>query len=543
MSHHHAHSHAAGAAGREVVVHSAYVPDHDHEHDDDVLPLEDNPIWQQDNVTLHSVGMDIGSSGTQVVFSRLQLRRIGEELTSRYVVVRRDTVYRSPVALTPYASSEHIDAAALGSIIDRAYGAAAVGPEEIDTGVVILTGEALRRRNAEAIAGVLAERGGELVTATAGHNMEAMLAAYGSGAARVSYDQRLRILNIDIGGGTTKLAVLDRGRVETTAAVHVGGRLQVVDDRGRITRLEPAGAEHAARAGFPWELGDTASAAEIEVVADLMADTLVAAVTADPLPDDVERLYLTDPIGPLGAIDGVMFSGGVAEYVYGREEREFGDLGALLGRALRRRVDAGALPFPLLPAGECIRATALGASEYSVQLSGNTGWISDPDVLLPRRNLQVVKPVLELGEEIAPGLVAEAIRKHLVALDAEHSGDVALALSWTGLPAWARLHAFAVGIRDGLADRIAEGRPIYLMLDGDVAMTLGRLLREEIGVRNPLLVVDGLQLRDFDYIDIGRVRHPSRTVPVTIKSLLFSADPREQTSAAPSVGGDDHPQQ
>jgi ethanolamine utilization protein EutA len=531
VSHSQTHPHGGVGHATDRVVHSAHVPDHDHEHDDDaVLPLEDNPIWQQDNVTLHSVGMDIGSSGTQVVFSRLHLRRIGEELTSRYIVVRRDTVYRSPVALTPYASSEHIDAEELGSIIDRAYGEAAVGPETIDTGVVILTGEALRRSNAEAIAGVLAERGGELVTATAGHNMEAMLAAYGSGAARVSYDQGLRILNVDIGGGTTKLAILDRGRVEATAAVHVGGRLQVVDDDGRITRLDPAGALHAQRAGFVWRLGDTASADDVAAVADCMAETLVAALIGDPMPEAVERLYLTEPLGPLGHLDGVMFSGGVAEYVYDRETQHFGDLGAPLGRALRARVDAGALPFPLLPAGECIRATALGASEYSVQLSGNTGWISDPDVLLPRRNLQVVKPVYDLGEEISAASVAEGIRRHLVALDAEHSGDdVALALTFTGLPSYPRLAAFAQAVRDGLGDRIGEGRPVYLMLDGDVAMTVGRLLRDELGVSNPLLVVDGLSLRDFDYIDIGKVRHPSRTVPVTIKSLLFSEDPRERS--------------
>ncbi|MCW2634496.1 MAG: reactivating factor for ethanolamine ammonia lyase [Blastococcus sp.] len=514
-------------------VHSAYTPDHDHEHDDDaVMPLEDNPIWQQDNVTLHSVGMDIGSSGTQVVFSRLHLRRIGEELTSRYIVVRRETVYRSPVVLTPYASAEQIDAEELGSIIDRAYGTAGVEPAEIDTGVVILTGEALRRRNAEAIAGVLAERGGELVTATAGHNMEAMLAAYGSGAARVSYDGGQRILNVDIGGGTTKLAVLDRGRVEATAAVHVGGRLQVVDADGRIVRLDPAGQEHAARAGFSWQLGDVVGEEEIQRVAEKMADTLVAALLADPLPDDVEALYLTDPLGPLGRIDGVMFSGGVAEYVYDREFRLFGDLGGPLGRALRRRVDAGALPFPLLPAGECIRATALGASEYSVQLSGNTGWISDPDALLPRRNLQVVRPAYPLGDDVDSDAVAAAIRRHLVALDvAAADGDVALAMTWEGLPAYERLLPFARGIRDGLADRIAAGRAVYLMLDGDVARTLGLLLREELGVTGDLLVVDGLALRDFDYIDIGKVRHPSRTVPVTIKSLIFSEDPRHETVA------------
>ncbi|MFL5105680.1 MAG: ethanolamine ammonia-lyase reactivating factor EutA, partial [Xanthobacteraceae bacterium] len=259
MTHSHDHEPVYGREHTEPqVVHAPFSPEHDHDHDGELLPLEDNPIWQQDNVTLHSVGMDIGSSGTQVVFSRLHLRRIGEELTSRYIVVRRDSVYRSPVALTPYTSDESIDAAGLGSIIDAAYGEARIGPEDVDTGVVILTGEALRRANAEAIAGVLAETGGELVTATAGHNMEAMLAAYGSGAAQASYDRDCRILNVDIGGGTTKLAILDHGKVAATAAVHVGGRLQVVDDDGRITRLDPAGAQHAARAGFEWSLGDHA---------------------------------------------------------------------------------------------------------------------------------------------------------------------------------------------------------------------------------------------------------------------------------------------
>jgi ethanolamine utilization protein EutA len=223
-----------------------------------------------------------------------------------------------------------------------------------------------------------------------------------------------------------------------------------------------------------------------------------------------------------------MFSGGVAEYVYGRESEQFGDLGRPLGRALRRRVDSGALPFPLLPAGECIRATALGASEYSVQLSGNTGCISDPDALLPRRNLQVLRPSCDLGETVDAGEVAAAIRRHLVALDvAQTDVDIVLAMSWSGLPSYDRLLPFACGLRDGLAERTAQGRPIYVMLDGDVAMTLGRLLREELGVTGDLLVIDGLNLRDFDYIDIGRVRFPSNTVPVTIKSLIFSQDPRQ----------------
>ena len=511
-------AHAISADARTV--HSAYTPDHDHDHDEDALsPLEDNPVWQQDNVTLHSVGMDIGSSGTQVVFSRLFLRRIGEDLTSRYLVVRRETVYRSPVALTPYASAEHIDAEALGTIIDHAYGQARVDPADVDTGVVILTGEALRRRNAVAIAGVLAERGGELVTAAAGHHMEAMLAAYGSGAAHASYVRGCRLLNVDIGGGTTKLALVDRGRVVATAAVHVGGRLQVVDADGRIVRLDPAGREHAARAGFSWALGDVVREEDVVRVAERMADTLVEAIGGAP------DMLLTEPLGDVGDVEGVMLSGGVAEYVYGRESLEFGDLGVPLGRAVRARLDAGAVKFPLLPAGECIRATALGASEFSVQLSGNTGWISDADALLPRRNLQVVRPAYELADEVDAEVVASAVRRQLRSLGVDE-GDVVLALSWTGPPSHVRLLAFARGVRDGLAERLARGRPVYVVLDEDVAMSLGRLLRDELGVTADLLVLDGVNLRDFDYIDLGKVRHPSRTVPVTIKSLVFPEDPR-----------------
>jgi ethanolamine utilization protein EutA (predicted chaperonin) len=503
--------------------------DHDHDHfefDSDER-LEENPIWIQDHVTLVTVGIDIGSSGTQVIFSRINLRRYGEDLTSRYYVVSRETLFQSPVALTPYSSDERIDDAALGAIIDEAYAAAGVKPQDIDTGVVILTGEALRRENAEAIAALLAEQRGDFVTATAGHHMESMLAAYGSGASKLSYDEGKRILNVDIGGGTTKLGIVENGNVTATAALHIGGRLQVVDDIGRIVRLDPAGKFHARQAGFYWSRGDVLSPAQLDKVAASMADLLVAALTQRPVPHAVEHLYLTDPIAEFGRIDGVMFSGGVGEYVYGREDRDFGDMGRRLGRVIRSRIDSGALPWPLLPAGECIRATALGASEYSVQLSGNTSYITKPGELLPRRNLQVLQPSYVCEENIDADELAKAIRAHFTAFDLiEGEGEVALALRWRGAPSYERILAFAEGIRHGLATTIERRKPLYIMLDGDVAQTLGAILREELLVESEILAIDGLVLRDFDYIDLGRIRMPSFTVPVTIKSLLFSEDPR-----------------
>jgi ethanolamine utilization protein EutA len=503
--------------------------DHDHDHDD--VGGEYDPtassLWAQDNIELLSVGIDIGSAGTQVIFSRVQLRRLAEELTSRYFVVQRETVHQSPVALTPYISDERIDDQAVGGIIDAAYESAGLHPDNIDAGAVILTGEALRRENAKAIADVLAEVGGEFVCAAAGHHMESMLAAYGSGAAKASHDRGIPILNIDIGGGTTKLALVEGGNVVHTAALHIGGRLAVFDEQGRLTRLDPAGQRLAALAGLTWTLGGTVTQREIERVTSWMADALVAALTDEKPSFEVQSLWLTDPLGVVGGIAGAMISGGVGEYVYQREARDFGDLGHRLGDAIRQRFEAGRLPFPLLPPGECIRATALGASEYSVQLSGNTIYLSNPGELLPRKNLQVLQPLLRLGDAVDPAAVAAAIREHFERFDiVEGDSEVALAFRWRGAPSYLRLAGLARGIAEALPRTVAAAKPLFVIFDGDIAQTMGALLKEELGIASDVLALDGIALWDFDYIDLGRVRMPSFTVPVTIKSLVFSQDPR-----------------
>lgn len=505
--------------------------DHDHDHDHDDMgsaPGSPDPsLWRQDNVVLHSVGIDIGSSGTQVVFSKVHLQRVSDQLSTRYVVLSREPLYQSPISLTPYLSETQIDARALGEIIEAAYAASGLHPDQVDAGAVILTGEALRRENGEAIAAMLAEQGGEFVCATAGHHMESMLAVYGSGAARRSFDEGKRILNIDIGGGTTKLGLVDCGDLIATAAVHTGGRLLVVDATGRITRLDPAGQAHARRAGFDWELGSVVTRDDMARVARGMADALVRVLGGRFTQDDLASLLLTDPIEDFGPVAGVMFSGGVGEYVYAREPRDFGDLGLLFGQALRERVDAGALPWPLLPAGECIRATVLGASEYSVQLSGNTTYISSPGQLLPRKNLQVVPLGLSLEGEVDRAEVAVALRRAFTRHDlVEGQQDVAVSLRFAGAPSYRRLSALALGLADGLQHAVAQGRPLYLVADGDIAQTLGHLLKEDPRVTGEVLVIDGITLWGFDFIDLGRIRMPSHTVPVTIKSLVFSEDPR-----------------
>lgn len=503
----------------------------DHHHHDDHYEgpdiegdIEDHPLWQRDNVILQSVGIDIGSSGTQILFSHLHLQRQAVDLSSRYLVVARETWYESPVSLTPYKGETQIDDRALGEIIDHAYNTARVHPDEIDTGVVILTGEALRRENSERIGRILSEKCGQLVCVAAGHHIEAMLAAHGSGAAQAAYDRKEYVLNIDIGGGTTKLSLInEKGKVLSTAAIHIGGRLIAVDPDGTIIRIEPAGQDHARRAGFEWKLGAKTTAAQLDRVAESMASDLIHALMDRPASPEIAAMYLTDPLTDISRINSVLFSGGVSEYVYNREQQDFGDLGKRLGTAIRRHIEAGGLPWTLLKESQGIRATALGASEYTAQLSGNTCYISNPQVLLPRRNLQVLHTEFDFVDEFEASRLAEAIHKQMVRFNLIGSvDDLVLSLHWQGMPDFARILALAEGIRLGIAERIERGKPLYIILDADIALTLGAILREDCRIANDIMVIDGIALWEFDFIDLGRIRMPSATVPVTIKSLVFN---------------------
>jgi ethanolamine utilization protein EutA len=492
--------------------------DHDHDSDFDLLEADSKEL---EHVPLTSIGIDIGSSGTQIVFSKLLMRGPGEPAAMRRRAKSRNTLYMSPVVLTPFDRDNRIDIERLRGSLDRAYAVAGITPDDIDTGVVLMTGAAARRDNAAAIIEALSVETGDIVTAAAGDHMEAMLAAYGSGAVERSAAEFSRILNVDIGGATTKLALVDSGRVVATAALHGGGRQIVLNTKDAIIRIEPELQAFAAGLDIGWESGGIARREDMRAVAAAMADTILAALKGGGA---ASGHFITEPLADPGKLDGIMFSGGVAEYVYGRETRDFGDLGLLLGQALAARIAAGCLPAMLLPAGECIRATALGASQYSVQMSGATSCITNYAKLLPRRNLQVLQPAYDFSGAIDADALALAIAAHRRQFDdSDPQAEIALAFRWRGEPDHARVTQFAKGIAAGLADRIAAGTNLYILIEGDAALTLGGILRQELGVQSEILVIDGIVLRDFDFVDIGRIRLPSGMVPVTVKSLLFGA--------------------
>lgn len=502
-------------------------PDHhgdDHAHDEHGNHIDD-AIWGSDNVELITVGIDIGSSTSHLMFSRIRLARLSTLLSSRFVVVERTTLYRSPILLTPYRADNRIDAERLAAFIAEAYAEAGLTHDAVDSGAVILTGEALKRANARAIAELFAEQAGRFVCASAGHNLEAILAAHGSGAVALSRQGGI-VLNVDVGGGTSKLAICRQGQVLDTAAIGVGGRLVALDGAGRVVRLEAEARTAAELLGIPVVLGAPLAPAERDRLAEALAAALVALVRGEQAPDApalagrlAHGLLLTPPLAYRGPIDTIVFSGGVAEYLYGEPPDEFGDLARPLATALRRAQAAGELPAPVAAPAERIRATVIGASQFTVQLSGNTVTITNPDIL-PLHNLPVLRPVL--GESPSADAVAAALRRSLRRADIEEGTvPVAVALAWDGLPYYHALRALAEGIVAALPRTLGSGVPLTVVFDGDVGRTVGGILREELGVANDLICIDGVRLSELDYIDIGRVVEPANVVPVVVKSLLF----------------------
>ena len=494
--------------------------DHDHDDDFDDGPLEDNPLWQQDNIFLSTVGIDIGSSSTQVVFSQVHLKRQGEALSSRYVVVDRRLLYQSPIFFTPYADSTDIDARALGSLIDQAYREAEVTPHDVDIGVVLLTGEALRRQNAEGIAHVIAHKGGEFLSASAGHHMESNLAAHGSGAVELSGEESSCVLNVDIGGGTTKLALIRDGILIQTAALHVGGRLLVWTERGQISRIEPRAAEVLSDLGHEVGLGDAVSDKMITALGEQMASIIFDIVTGKQRSD---ARWLTDPLEIPSDVGTVIFSGGVSEYVADADISGHNDIGQSLGNQLRKALNEnkGNIRFEAAPGG--IRATALGASEFNIQVSGNTGHLSDPGLLLPRKNMPVIRLTVDAGNLTAYGL-QRRLKQSITDFDLTGYDEFALAFEWLGEFDYELLKRFCDSIVDYIeSDTEHRDSSLYLLFDRDLAQSVGRILTNEYQVARPLLVLDGLRFKEFEFVDLGRIRLPSRTVPVTVKSLIFQS--------------------
>lgn len=472
-------------------------------------------ILEDDEIRLVSVGVDIGSSTTHMVLSRIVLER----RDNRYVVTSRQVTHESEVLLTPYSDADTLDGDALREFFDQQYALAGVRPEQIDTGALIMTGVAVRRTNSRIIADVFSQIAGKFVSVSAGDALESQLSAFGSGAVARSARHGNRTMNIDIGGGTSKIAVCQDGEVEALTAIDVGARILAFDMDGKVTRIEEAARRLAAEADLTVAIGQVPDADGLSRLVVVMADHLFAAMQSGAAAATADLLRL-DPLPAGPAPDAISFSGGVAEYVYGRDQRDHGDLGPRLAEAIRRRVDGWGPEVEMAEQG--IRATVVGASHYTVQVSGTTIFV-EPTSVLPLRNVPVLTPQLPLdGEALVADEIATAVRDALRHFDSTVVGQpIALGYRWKGSATFGRLDAFCRGVAAGMAECTGPGLPLVLVGEGDVGGLVGIHASQELGLPIPVVSIDGLVLQAFDFIDIGELLPASGAVPVVIKSLVF----------------------
>ena len=490
----------------------------------------------EDEIVVLSVGVDIGSSTSHLVFSRIVLER----LDSRYVVTKRETFHEFDILLTPYSSGETIDSDALGAFIEQQYTDAKIDPDEIDTGALILTGVAVRRSNARAIGELFARQAGKMVAVSAGDSLETVMAAYGSGAAARSIRDNVTVMNVDIGGGTSKIAVCAEGKVVDLTAVDVGARLVCVDDAGKIVRIEEAGRRFAAELGIKLEIGAPLSQEQARALASRMADRLFEAMKGGTPSIDGSGLCRIDPLKPGRAITEVTFSGGVSEYIYGREAQSYGDLGVHLAEEIRARLDGWG---PTIEPGErrhprhrdrrlAIHHAGFGQHDLRV---------ADGDAAAAQR----AGDRAGAWRSTARSSTAPPSPTRSRACCGGSISAAATARSRCSCPGAARRRSSgstrsARARSTGSPSVLAKGHPIVLAGDGDVGGLLGIHLREEMKIESGIVSIDGLELKDFDYIDIGTMLPASGAVPVVIKSLIFptSAATGKEWQPAPRAVGE-----
>lgn len=485
---------------------------------------------RSDSQIITSVGIDIGTTTTQLVLSRLTIENTaGVTMVPRVSITAKEVIHRSRIHLTPLLDHHLINAEEISRLVEEEYRLAGVSPRDIDSGAVIITGETAKRENAQALLDALAGFAGDFVVAAAGPNLESIYAGKGSGAAAYSADKHREIVNIDVGGGTSNFAVFREGRAIDTSCLNIGGRLLEIEPGGdRVTYIaQPMQA--VLKAMGRWiRVGEIIQLEHLREIAALMAQSIVEVILTKRLSPLTEELLMAPPLALNYPLSSIMVSGGVADYVYKDsppcsigEVSNFGDMGPLLGWMLREKIEAAGLA--LIKPQETVRATVIGTGTQSISLSGSTIHVQG-QISLPLRNILVAKP-FPRGDDGVPADAEEignCVSKGLSLLYTEgQSQHLALAIQGPRTLSFPDIQTLAKGIAQGVNELLAKNKPLILIIEKDCGKVLGQCLAALCGKHKELICIDQLSLENCDYIDIGGPLMGGRVIPVVMKTLVF----------------------
>ena len=446
------------------------------------------------------MGIDIGTTTTQLIFSRITLENIASFGSApKITIVDKEIIYRSKIHFTPLISYNEIDYDSIVSVVDEEYKAAGIAKEELSTGAVIITGETSRKDNADKVLRLLSSYAGDFVVATAGPDLESILAAKGAGVHLLSKKSNSTIANFDIGGGTTNIALFKHGQLVDTSCLDIGGRLIKVEG-GKISYIAPAIQQLATQKGIPVAMGDVVNADSLMPIVNAMANVLYEEKFSEP-------------------IDSVTFSGGVADAIYAPEAPNnvdpfmFNDIGILLGRAIANcRL---CKDYTVLQPQETIRATVIGAGIHTMELSGST--IEYTEGALPVQNVPIIK-LTDEEEQFAGDCypnIADAVSKKI---SWYKNQTVAISFKGTKNPSYPQIQALCASLYEGLKN---YDNQIIIVVEMDMAKVLGQTMRILTKNTRSILCIDNVSVSNGDYIDCGMPLSQGQVVPVVIKTLTF----------------------
>lgn len=470
--------------------------------------------------TLLTVGIDLGTSTTQLVLSELTVENFASAFTvPRISISDKKVIYRSDIIFTPLLNQSEIDAEPIKTFVAEQYRQAGIHKQDIQMGAVIITGETARKSNANNVLRALSGYAGDFVVATAGPDLESIIAGKGAGAQTYSETKRKPVVNLDIGGGTTNLAVFKDGEVIDTACFDIGGRLIKLDQQQKITYIAPKIQEIINKKGLTLHLGDQATEQNLlPIISELVAvlENSIGLGTQSPF---YQLLVTNHPLRKGEELPIVTFSGGVADCLNTTSTNlfKYGDIGLLLGKYLRKSLIFS--EKEVLESAETIRATVVGAGSHTAEISGST--IAYREQILPVKNIPILKlaqedetlTVTELGQRIQ-----EKLNWHRI----EETPQIALAIRGMSNPTFADIQRYGQGIVEGLASLVAEQIPIIVMVDEDMAKALGHALSAHLPKDYPFICLDSVKVENGDYVDIGLPVAEGAVLPVIVKTLVFN---------------------
>ncbi|MBS5788003.1 MAG: ethanolamine ammonia-lyase reactivating factor EutA [Clostridioides difficile] len=473
---------------------------------------------------LLSVGIDIGTSTTQLIFSKLTVENTASNFSvPRISIVDKEIIYKSHVYFTPLISATEINGEEIKAIVESEYKKANIDKDDIQTGAVIITGETARKENANDVLHALSGFAGDFVVATAGPDLESIISGKGAGAHIYSKEHSTTVVNIDIGGGTSNLSLFKRGEVVDTGCLDIGGRLIKIDVTSKeVTYISPKIEKIINDNNLNILVGTKITIDKVEPIVNIMKDIIVESIGLKNKSELFDFMVTNKSISLIEDIKNVSFSGGVADYIYYEgsidDYFKYGDLGILLGQAIKNCEELKNINVikPL----ETIRATVVGAGSHTTEVSGST--ITYTNDAFPIKNLPILKLSLE-DENGGSDDISKAIKNKLNWFKLENDlQKIAIAFNGQKNPSFEKVMEYARGIVEGMSEIVEKKLPFIVIVENDMAKVLGQSIYALLDYKTDIVCLDSIKVENGDYIDIGKPIADGKVLPVVIKTLVFN---------------------